>query len=398
MIWNRLVGRFILSIFMVSTLAWGKASSSEKHAEAVQGRFPLDHIISISSGYFRNTDSQDLLVTHEVDTLKISTGFRFRTGHYILRRQSLLRFSRGKFEIYWQSPPYIARSSPSACIYSPAWCHGNFDGDPLEELAELDNGSAFVCDFDQGAFTRKRMESGEGAIDQAIGWNFDGKGGDEILALKYFWDESDEKKEGPGRPRIHKRPETDCRPLPNGGYRISVLTLSSGNIKGIWSGDFDEIPSATPIGSSTLFGKMILDGNGNGGSNPILNPILREPQSDVSGSRYVLISKAKEGNAVEVQRPFPVEGNVLPMGDLTFLGHIQRGVMVHGSFLKVEKFSRISKTVGIFRNGKWTASDRCEKEFPGTLVKFAIGKNQDGWIHVHEGKFRFWPELPDCEE
>jgi hypothetical protein len=111
-----------------------------------------------------------------------------------------------------------------------------------------------------------------------------------------------------------------------------------------------------------------------------------------------LVSKTKEGNAVEINQPFPVEGNVLPMGDLTFLQYDQRGVIVHGTFLKVENGLRISKTIGEFQNGKWVSSEKCEKEFPGTLGKFAIEKSREGWIHVHEGKFRFWRELPKCED
>lgn len=389
---NRYSSYFGILVFLVLNFGWGQASNSGSNAKAIQGKFPIEKVISINSGYFRNEAFQDLLVTHEVGTIKISTGSRFRTGQYSLHQKTLLGFANGKFESFWQSPPYIAKSSPSACIYSTAWCVGNFDKDPLLELVELDNGWATIHEFDQGVVTSKRIESNEGAIDQAIGWNFDGKGEEEILALKFSWEASEEKTKRTGGPSMKNRAEIGCGSLPKRGYRISVLTLANGKIAEVWAGDFGDVSSFSPIGGAVLFGKMIIDGGGD------LHPVLRGPQSDVSGSRYILVSKAKDGKAVEITHPFPVEGGVLPIGDLTFLQFDQRGTVVHGTFLNQEKEFRLSKTIGSFRNGKWAESKHCEKAFPGSLEKFEIEKNRKGWIHVHEGKFRIWQELPDCED
>lgn len=388
---NRFISYFGFSVFFLLTPTNGQESIRERNATSIQGKFPIDNVISINTGHFRNEDFQDLLVTHEVDTIKISTGFQFRTGHYTLHQKTLLRFVKGKFEIFWQSPPYISKSNPRSCIYRPAWCHGNFDKDPLLEIVEFENGTVFLYDFDQGVVAKKRKESSEGVIDQAIGWNYNEKGEDEVLALKFSWEDAAEKIKGARGAKIQNRTDVDCRSIPNRGYRISVLTVSSEKVTEAWAKEFDEISSFSPIGGSVLFGKMAIDGSG------AFYPALREPQSDVSGSQYIVVSKIKDRDAVEIKRPFPVEGRVLPVGDLAFLQYDQQGIKVHGTFLKMEKELRISKSIGIFQNGKWASLDPCEKAFPGTLSKFVIDKNHKGWIHVHEGEFQFWKELPNCE-
>ena len=331
----------------------------------VLGRCPLEKVVSITSGRFAFTDTDDVLVAQDIGRLELSRGPGRDKAVVNLRRLALLRAGGSGFRPVWESEPFTSTSASGSDIAGTCWTTGDIDGDGLRELLLFTADTCKVISFDADTAMSAAHGLSGAWVEAAACCALDGDTLTEVATLEISQLDS-----GFTTRLLRLYRMTGTGLVPTGAYSAGV--------------DWGAGTRLALLGSARLedyYGEL---------------PVVAGIYATLKPSQYGVLYRPKPDTLVLTTNPFPwqewfTKTRVLPAGELT-LFDVGDSLVAYGYFVPGSRPSGPSQSFAALDDGEWRLLPLLENasRIAGPVCRFTR-KGAAGWLELRDNQFYFYP-------
>jgi len=330
----------------------------------VLGRCPLEKVVTVSSGRFRN-GGDDVLVVQTIGQLELSRGPGRNKTLLDLQRLALLRLDGTALKIAWEGEPFNSTSVPGSDVAGACWTCGDIDADGLQELLLFTADSCSVLHFDADSVVALNYGLDGAWVEAAAVGDADGDSAPDVATIEVSGLDSARTARIMRLYRVTGSGLVPCLPYSVGigrGPDVRVALLGSARL--------EDYPGELPVVAS----------------------IYRT----VKPSVYEVLYRPKPDSLVLTDKPFPWQEwfsktRVLPAGELS-LFDVGDTLVAYGYFVPGARPSGPSQSFAALDDGEWRILLLLDdaRRLSGPVCRFTRD-GVAGWLELRDGLFYFYP-------